>query len=118
MIRANSSQSTDDRGRPSAAVASQGRKNGDAAPSATPAPIPNSFLIWNSIASHRPVIIDLIAVAVLWEVSTYFFPPAIVPPLGDIGRSIWEIFSQWQNLASLLATSIRVLVALLLSFCH
>jgi NitT/TauT family transport system permease protein len=116
MIRANSLHSTEDRDRPNATGASLGKKDGDAPLTDALAPFPSSLLIWNSIASHRPVIIDLIAVAVLWEVSTYFFPPAIVPPLGDIGRSIWEIFSQWQNFASLLATSIRVLVALLLSF--
>ncbi|MDB5609530.1 MAG: Binding-protein-dependent transport system inner rane component [Bradyrhizobium sp.] len=71
---------------------------------------------WKRLREHQPAIVDLIAVAVLWQISTYFFSPAIVPPLGDIGRAIWRIFSQWSNLVSLLATSLRVLVALLLAF--
>ena len=116
MIRANRLQGTEERGRPSTTVESPGKKLGDSPSADTPPPVPGPVLLWNNIASHRPVIIDLIAVAVLWEISTYYFPPAIVPPLGDIGRAIWDIFSQWKNLASLLATSIRVLVALLLSF--
>jgi NitT/TauT family transport system permease protein len=72
--------------------------------------------IWQRIRKHQPIIVDLIGVAVLWQISTYFFSPAIVPPIGDIGAAIWKIFSQWSNLVSLLVTSIRVLVALLLAF--
>jgi NitT/TauT family transport system permease protein len=71
---------------------------------------------WKRLKEHQPAVVDLIAVAVLWQISTYFFSPAIVPPLGDIGRAIWRIFSQWSNLVSLLATSLRVLVALLFAF--
>jgi NitT/TauT family transport system permease protein len=71
---------------------------------------------WKRFKEHQPAIVDLIAVAALWQISTYFFSPAIVPPLGDIGRAIWRIFSQWSNLVSLLATSLRVLVALLVAF--
>jgi NitT/TauT family transport system permease protein len=72
--------------------------------------------LWRRIREHQPIIVDLIGVAVLWQISTYFFSPAIVPPLGDIGEAIWKIFSQWSNLVSLLVTSIRVLVSLLLAF--
>lgn len=72
--------------------------------------------LWQRIRKHQPIIVDLIGVAVLWQISTYFFSPAIVPPIGDIGAAIWKIFSQWSNLVNLLVTSIRVLVALLLAF--
>jgi NitT/TauT family transport system permease protein len=72
--------------------------------------------LWQRIREHQPIIVDLIGVAVLWQISTYFFSPAIVPPLGDIGDAIWKIFSQWSNLLSLLVTSIRVLVSLLIAF--
>jgi NitT/TauT family transport system permease protein len=72
--------------------------------------------LWQRIRQHQPIIVDLIGVAVLWQISTYFFSPAIVPPIGDIGAAIWKIFSQWSNLVNLLVTSIRVLVALLLAF--
>lgn len=72
--------------------------------------------LWSRLREHQPVIIDLIAVAGLWQISTYFFSPAIVPPLGDIGAAIWKIFSQWSNLVSLIVTSLRVLISLLLAF--
>ncbi|MEH2514407.1 NitT/TauT family transport system permease protein [Nitrobacteraceae bacterium AZCC 1564] len=72
--------------------------------------------LWQRIREHQPIIVDLIGVAVLWQISTYFFSPAIVPPLGDIGEAIWKIFSQWSNLVSLLVTSLRVLISLLLAF--
>jgi NitT/TauT family transport system permease protein len=72
--------------------------------------------IWQWIRKRQPIIVDLLGVALLWQISTYFFSPAIVPPIGDIGTAIWKIFSQWSNLLSLLVTSIRVLVSLLLAF--
>ena len=72
--------------------------------------------LWSRLREHQPVIVDLIAVAALWQFSTYFFSPAIVPPLGDIGAAIWKIFSQWSNLVSLIVTSLRVLISLLLAF--
>lgn len=71
---------------------------------------------WTRIAKYRPALIDLIGVAALWQISTHYFSPAIVPPLGDIGDAIWNIFSQWVNLVSLLATSLRVLGGLVVSF--
>ena len=73
-------------------------------------------VLWTRVTTYQPVIVDLIAVAVLWQISTFFFSPAIVPPIGAIGTAIWNIFSDWQNLISLLVTSLRVLVALVLSF--
>src|ERR1700754_2917851 len=72
--------------------------------------------LWQRIREHQPIIVDLIGVAALWQISTYFFSPAIVPPLGDIGAAIWKIFSQWSNLVSLLVTSLRVLISLLIAF--
>lgn len=72
--------------------------------------------VWSRLTAHKPIIIDLIGVALLWHLSTYYFSPAIVPPLSEIGGAIWNIFSQWTNLVSLLATSLRVLVGLVMSF--
>jgi ABC-type nitrate/sulfonate/bicarbonate transport system permease component len=71
---------------------------------------------WTRVTTYQPVIVDLIAVAVLCKLWWFFFSPAIVPPIGAIGTAIWNIFSDWQNLISLLVTSLRVLVALVLSF--
>lgn len=84
--------------------------------SAAAAPPVSGENIWSRLARHRPAIIDLVAVATLWQISTHYFSPAIVPPLKDIGDAIWKIFSQWDNLVSLLATSLRVLAGLAISF--
>jgi len=72
--------------------------------------------LWARLTAHRPAVIDLVAVAALWQLSTYYFSPAIVPPIQDIGDAIWKIFSQWDNLVSLLATSLRVVAGLSISF--
>jgi NitT/TauT family transport system permease protein len=72
--------------------------------------------LWARLTKHRPAVIDLVAVAVLWQISTHYFSPAIVPPIQDIGDAIWKIFSQWDNLVSLLATSLRVVAGLSISF--
>lgn len=77
---------------------------------------PQSPSLFQKVMQHKPALIDIVVVALLWQSSTYYFSPAIVPPLGDIGRAIWNIFSQWTNLVSLLATSLRVLVGLIISF--
>ena len=72
--------------------------------------------LWARLTKHRPAVIDLVAVAILWQISTHYFSPAIVPPIQDIGDAIWKIFSQWDNLISLLATSLRVVAGLSISF--
>jgi NitT/TauT family transport system permease protein len=75
-----------------------------------------SKTFWHRLKQQQPIVIDLLAVAALWQISTYFFSPAIVPPLGAIWDAIWQIFSKWSNLVSLLVTSLRVLISLLLAF--
>ncbi len=65
---------------------------------------------------QRPLFIGLVVIAVLWEFSTLFLPPIITPPLKDIGAAMWSIFSQYDQLIHLLATALRVLVALVVSF--
>jgi ABC-type nitrate/sulfonate/bicarbonate transport system permease component len=65
---------------------------------------------------QRPLVIGLTVIAVLWQISTYFLPPIITPPLQDIGASIWSIFSDPKMLVHLLTTGTRVLVALIASF--
>ncbi len=85
-------------------------------PTAVGARVDTARALWTRITTYQPVIVDLIAVATLWQISTFFFSPAIVPPIGAIGEAVWNIFSDSQNLLSLLATSLRVLVALILSF--
>lgn len=64
----------------------------------------------------RPLVIGLTVMAVLWQLSTYFLPPIITPPLQEIGAAVWNIFTDPKMLAHLLTTGLRVLVALIVSF--
>jgi NitT/TauT family transport system permease protein len=68
------------------------------------------------LGGHFPIIVDLVVVAGLWQLSTLFFPPIVAPSLENIGTAFWDIFSDPQNLASLVTTGIRVFVALIIAF--
>lgn len=68
------------------------------------------------LGGHFPIIVDLAVVAGLWQLSTLFFPPIVAPSLGNIGAAFWDIFSDPQNLTSLITTGIRVFVALIIAF--
>ena len=72
--------------------------------------------IFKYFAKKRPLIIGLFVVAIIWEISTYYLPPIITPPLKEIALAFWAIFSDLDQLKHLLATGIRVLVALIVSF--
>lgn len=72
--------------------------------------------VWNRVSQHRPILVDLIVIATLWQLSTLFFPPVIVPSLSDIALALWQIVSSPRNLASLMATGLRVLIALIIAF--
>jgi NitT/TauT family transport system permease protein len=76
---------------------------------------PRSALL-AGLQRHHPLVVDLIAIAALWQLSTLFLPPVIVPSLGDIGAALWHIFSDPQNLANLMMTGLRVIVSLVLAF--
>ena len=69
-----------------------------------------------ALRAQRPLFIGLGGLALLWQTSTYFLPPIIAPPLQDIAVAIWGIFSDYGQLAHLLTTGIRVVVALVVSF--
>ena len=68
------------------------------------------------LRQQRPLLIGLATTAVLWEISTFFLPAIITPPLSDIAIAMWAIFSQADQLLHLLVTGARVLVALVVSF--
>ncbi len=69
-----------------------------------------------ALRARRPLFIGLGVIAILWQLSTYFLPPIIAPPLQDIAAAIWQIFSSYEQLVHLLTTGLRVLVALIVSF--
>src|SRR3546814_7651761 len=49
----------------------------------------------------------IIALAVLWEVASWFFPPFLFPPLGSIARIYAEIVTTWADFANAGATGLR-----------
>ena len=69
-----------------------------------------------ALRAQKPLFIGLCVMAILWQISTYFLPPIVAPPLQDIGVAIWRIFSNYDQLTHLLTTGLRVLVALIVSF--
>ena len=72
--------------------------------------------IFKNILKKRPLIVGLLVLALIWEISTFFLPPIITPPLKEIALAILAIFSDLDQFKHLLATGIRVLVALIVSF--
>jgi NitT/TauT family transport system permease protein len=66
--------------------------------------------------SRIALAVDLILIASLWQLSTYFLPPIITPGLGAIGRALLNIFVDPDERIHLIYTSLRVLLALLGSF--
>ncbi len=70
----------------------------------------------DALRARRPLFIGLSVIAVIWQISTYFLPQIITPPLQDIAAAVWRIFTHYEDLNHLLTTGARVLVALLVSF--
>ena len=69
-----------------------------------------------ALRAQQPLFVGLCVIAVLWQVSTYFLPRIIAPPLQEIGVAMWQIFSDYQQFVHLLTTGLRVFVALIVSF--
>ncbi|HEY0219507.1 MAG TPA: ABC transporter permease subunit [Afipia sp.] len=66
--------------------------------------------------SKTAMAVDLIVIASLWQVSTYFLPPIITPSLAAIGKALLNIFIDPDLRIHLIYTSLRVLLALLGAF--
>ena len=75
-----------------------------------------SAKLWNKLREKRPALIGFLVIAVSWEISTNFLPPIITPPLKEIATAVWAIFSQYDQTVHLIATGLRVVVALIVSF--
>ncbi len=66
--------------------------------------------------SRYALAVDLVLIATLWQISTYFLPPIITPGLGAIAKALVNIFVDPSERIHLVYTSLRVLLALLGSF--
>lgn len=66
--------------------------------------------------SRWALVVDLVLIAVLWQISTYFLPPIVTPSLTAIGKALLAIFIEPDLRIHLIYTSLRVLLSLLGSF--
>jgi ABC-type nitrate/sulfonate/bicarbonate transport system permease component len=66
--------------------------------------------------SRWALAVDLVVLATLWQISTYFLPPIVTPGLGAIGSALVNIFADPEERIHLIYTALRVLVGLLGSF--
>ena len=69
-----------------------------------------------ALRAQQPLFVGLCVIAALWQISTYFLPRIIAPPLQEIAVAMWQIFSDYQQFVHLLTTGLRVFVALIVSF--
>jgi NitT/TauT family transport system permease protein len=82
-----------------------------AEPPRTAAPAP---LAW--LRQRKELVIDVVVVAALWQLSSYFLPPILAPSLGAIWRELLRTLTSFADLANLGATVARLLVSLVISF--
>jgi len=68
------------------------------------------------IAAHRALVATVVGVALLWEISTFVFPPIIVPSIPKVVYAVVAILSDYEQLRNLLYTGARVLVGMALAF--
>ncbi|TAM88693.1 MAG: ABC transporter permease subunit [Candidimonas sp.] len=88
-----------------------------ATPGNTAAPTGNTGArLQRWLGKRYPVIIDVIVIAGLWQFSTLFLPPIVAPSLKNIGIAVFDIFSEPQNLLSLVTTGARIFIALIIAF--
>jgi NitT/TauT family transport system permease protein len=80
---------------------------------AAPAPLAEP-VAW--LKRRKELVIDILVVAALWQLSSYFLPPILAPSLGDIGRALIKTLTSFADLANLGATVARLLVSLVVSF--
>ena len=59
---------------------------------------------------------SFLLVLVVWQVSSYFFPPFLVPGVPRVAAQVWQILTEPDSLLSAGATFARILAGLFLSF--
>ena len=54
----------------------------------------------------------IIALAVLWEIASWFFPPFLFPSLGSIARIYVDIVTSWSDFSNAASTGLRILAGM------
>jgi NitT/TauT family transport system permease protein len=72
--------------------------------------------IKNYIYGKKGGIISIGLLLVLWEISSHFVPPYLIPNLQTLFKSFWNVITTWKLLQQALISVIRILVALNIAF--
>lgn len=70
----------------------------------------------SSAARWRQYVASFLLVLVAWQVTSYFFPPYLIPSVPRVAGQVWQILTERGTLLSAGATFARILVGLSLSF--
>src|SRR5919202_6772841 len=84
-------------------------------PERAPDEAPQPSLV-QALRRRKELVIDVVIIAALWQLSSYFFPPILTPSLLDIGRELLKTVTSLANLGHVGATVGRILLALFISF--
>jgi NitT/TauT family transport system permease protein len=69
-----------------------------------------------ALRRRKELIVDVVVIATLWQLSSYFLPPILAPSLLEIGRELLKTITSLANLTHVGATVGRILLALWISF--
>src|SRR5499427_9757400 len=78
----------------------------------TAVPGPSASAIGSHLRHFAEVIAPFVALAVLWQIASVYFPKYLFPPLLDVFWRTLEIFTDWPQFAQVLATVGRILAGL------
>ena len=81
-----------------------------------PKPVRRRLTMADRARRSIPGIVALGVLAALWQLSSVFLSPVATPSLAEIGRSMWNIVSDWAQLENLVRTGLRILAGLFLAF--
>lgn len=66
---------------------------------------------------NKEAALMFLAMALLWQAASYFYPPYLFPPLGQIARATVTVLTDAHSLLTIGLTYLRILCALAVSFC-
>jgi NitT/TauT family transport system permease protein len=69
-----------------------------------------------TLTGRKETVIDVLVIAGLWQLSSYYLPPILAPSLLEIGRELLATVASPANLAHIGATVARIVAALVISF--
>jgi NitT/TauT family transport system permease protein len=68
------------------------------------------------VRRSAPAVVAMAFLAGLWQLSSIFLSPVATPSLAEIGESMWNIVSDWDQANNLVTTGWRILLGLAFAF--